>query len=154
MLTYLVDQMVGTHTRRRQTRRWPLKLFFNLLDVAALNACTIHRQVHPDQRSTGGSRRRFLKDLADSLILPHMKTRQKIPQLQKATKEAMMYVVYLSPIHLRLRTYCRSGNGVRYVRTQTIGRWQNVAHNVPDLCARSTAPPPSHAMNAMNERRI
>ena len=31
----------------------------------------------------------FLTDLADNLILPHMKTRQKIPQLQKATKEAM-----------------------------------------------------------------
>ena len=34
----LVDQMVGTYTCRRQTRRWLLKLFFNLLDVAALNA--------------------------------------------------------------------------------------------------------------------
>ena len=75
----LVDQMVGTCTCRRQTRRWPLKLFFNLLDVAALNACTISRQVHHDQQSTGGSRRRFLTDLADSLILPHMKIRQKIP---------------------------------------------------------------------------
>ena len=86
----LVDQMVGTYTCRKQTRRWPLKLFFNLLEVAALNAYTIYRQVHPDQQSTGGSRRRFLTDLADSLISPHMKTRQKIPQLQKATKEAMM----------------------------------------------------------------
>ena len=79
--------MVGAYTGRRQTRRWPLKLFFNLLDVAALNAYTIYRQVHPDQQSTGSSRRRFLTDLADSLILPHMKTRQKIPQLQKATKK-------------------------------------------------------------------
>ena len=86
----LVDQMVGTYTCRRQTGRWPLKLFFNLLDVAALNAYTIYRQVHPDQQSTGGSRRRFLINLADSLILPHMKTKQKIPQLQKATKEAKM----------------------------------------------------------------
>ena len=85
-----VDQMVGTYTCRRQTRRWPLKLFFNLLDVAALNAYTVYRQVHPDQQSNGGSRRRFLTDLANSLILPDMKTRQKIPQLQKATKEAMM----------------------------------------------------------------
>ena len=85
-----VDRLVGTYTCRRQTRRWPLKLFFNLLDVVALNAYAICRQVHPDQQSTGGSRRRFLTDLADSLILPHMKTRQKIPQLQKSTKEAMM----------------------------------------------------------------
>ena len=86
----LVDQMVGTYTCRRQTRRWPLTLFFNLLDVAALNAYTICTQVHPDQQSTGGSRRRFLKYLENSFISPHMKARQKIPQLQKATKEAMM----------------------------------------------------------------
>ena len=86
----LVDQMVGTFTCRRQARRWPLKLFFNLLDVTALNTYTIYRQVHPDQQSTGGSRRRFLTDLRDSLILLHMKTRQKIPQIQKATKEATM----------------------------------------------------------------
>ena len=87
---HLVDQMAGAYTCRRQTRRWPLKLFFNLLDVAALNACTIYRQVHPDQQSTGGSRRRFLTVLADSFIFPRMKTRQKLRQLQKATKEVMM----------------------------------------------------------------
>ena len=75
----LVEQMVGTYICRRQTRRWPLKLFFNLLDVAALNAYTIYRQVYPDQQSTVGSRRRFLTDLADSLILPHMNTKKKIP---------------------------------------------------------------------------
>ena len=86
----LVDQMVGTYTCRRQTRRWPLKLFFNLLDIAALNAYTVFKQVYPDQQGTERSRRRFITDLAESLILPHMKTRQKIPQLQKATKEAMV----------------------------------------------------------------
>ena len=86
----LVDQMVRTYTCRRQTRRCSLKLFFNLLDVAALNAFTIYRQVHPDQHTAGGSRRRFLTDLENSLISPLMKTRQKIPQLQKATKEAWM----------------------------------------------------------------
>ena len=37
------------------------------------------------------SRRRcFITDLAESLIMPHMMTRQKILQLHKATKEAMM----------------------------------------------------------------
>ena len=34
----LVDQMIETYICRRQTRRWSLKLIFNLLDVAALNA--------------------------------------------------------------------------------------------------------------------
>ena len=30
----LVDQMVGTYTCKRQARRWPLKLFFNLLEMS------------------------------------------------------------------------------------------------------------------------
>ena len=37
----LVDQMVGTYNCRKQPRRWPLKLSFNLLDVSALNTYTI-----------------------------------------------------------------------------------------------------------------
>ena len=87
----LVDQMVQTYTCRRQTRQWPLNLFFNLLDITALNAYTIFRQVHPDHQSTQGSRRRrFITDLANSLIMRHMTTRQKISQLQRTTNEAMM----------------------------------------------------------------
>ena len=87
----LVDQMVQTYTCRRQTRRWPLNLFCNLLGIAALNACTVFGQVYPDSQSTQDSRRRrFITDLANSLIYPYMKTRQKIPQLRKATKEAMV----------------------------------------------------------------
>ena len=87
----LVDQMVQTYTCRRQTHRWPLNLFCNLLDIAALNAYTVFGQVYPDSQSTQGSRqRRFITDLANSLIYPHMKTRQKIPQLRKATKKAMV----------------------------------------------------------------
>ena len=63
---------------------------FHPAGFAMLNAYTIYRQVHPDQQSTSGSRRRFLTDLADSFILPHMKTTRKITQLQKATNEAKM----------------------------------------------------------------
>ena len=37
----LVDQMGQTHTCKRQTRRWPLILFYNVLDIAALNAYTV-----------------------------------------------------------------------------------------------------------------
>ena len=44
----LVDQMVQTYTCRRQTRRWPLNLFCNLLDIAALNAYTVFGQIYPD----------------------------------------------------------------------------------------------------------
>ena len=41
----LVDQMVQTYTCKRQTRRWPFILFYNVLDIAALNAYTVFQQV-------------------------------------------------------------------------------------------------------------
>ncbi|CAK8675583.1 unnamed protein product [Clavelina lepadiformis] len=51
----------------------------------------IIRQVYPDYQSGQGSKRRgFITDLANCLILPHMMTRQKIPQLHRATREAMV----------------------------------------------------------------
>jgi len=36
-----MDQMVRTYTSKRMTRRWPIVLFYNLLDVSALNAFII-----------------------------------------------------------------------------------------------------------------
>ena len=64
---------------------------FNVLAIVALNVYAVFRQVYPDYLSGHCSRRRrVIIDLAESLIMPHMMTRQKIPQLLKATKEAMM----------------------------------------------------------------
>ena len=87
----LVDQMVQTYTCKRQTRQWSLILFKNVLDIAALNAYAAFRQVCPNYLSDHClRRRRFITDLAKTLIMPYMMTRQIIPQLHKATKEAMM----------------------------------------------------------------
>ena len=36
-----MDQMVRTYTSKRMTRKWPMALFYNLLDVSALNAFII-----------------------------------------------------------------------------------------------------------------
>ncbi|CAK8677360.1 unnamed protein product [Clavelina lepadiformis] len=103
---HLVGQMVQTYTCKRQTRRWPLVLFYTLLDIVALNAYTICRQVYPDYQSGQGSKRRgFITDLANCLILLHIMTRQKIPQLHRATREAMVRCGLASP-----STYLQTAN--------------------------------------------
>ena len=82
----LVDQMVQTYTCKRQTNQWPLIFFYNLLDIAALNSYTIFRQVYLDyQNGHSSRRRRFLTDLAESLIMPHMTSRQQPVHLTRAT---------------------------------------------------------------------
>ena len=83
--------MVQTCTCRRATRRWPFALFCNILDIVALNVYTNFRKLHPKyEKSKASKRKLFITELAKSLITPHMKTRQKTPQLQKPTKEAMI----------------------------------------------------------------
>ncbi len=39
----MMDQMVDDYISRRQTRRWPMRIFYNIIDIAALNAYIIMR---------------------------------------------------------------------------------------------------------------
>jgi hypothetical protein len=43
-----VDQMIRTYSCQRKTRRWPMKLFHNLLDIAAFNAAVIFFSTNPE----------------------------------------------------------------------------------------------------------
>ncbi|KAJ8407211.1 hypothetical protein AAFF_G00288870 [Aldrovandia affinis] len=43
----LMDQMVHTFTCKRQTRRWPMALWHNLINVATLNAYTASKAQRP-----------------------------------------------------------------------------------------------------------
>ena len=113
-------------------------------------------QVHPDQQSTGGSRHRFLTDVVDSLILFHMKTRQKIPQLQKATKEAMMRC------GLSFSNTSRPENILQKKKRCSLCP-HTKDRKMAKCCSRCSRPvcpeqsitpsPPSHAMNECYERK-
>ena len=38
----IVDQMIGAHNVARDTRRWPMVMFYTVLNIAGINAQTIH----------------------------------------------------------------------------------------------------------------
>ncbi|KAL6455001.1 hypothetical protein MHYP_G00102710 [Metynnis hypsauchen] len=86
-----MDQMVSNYTCQRRTRRWPMVLWFNVLDVATLNAYTNFTAQHPDYMGgASNARRLFIKELGKELVMPHMKRRMEgTPQLQKHIIEAM-----------------------------------------------------------------
>ncbi|KAL7837320.1 hypothetical protein SRHO_G00270310 [Serrasalmus rhombeus] len=86
-----VDQMVGNHTCKRQTQRWPMVLWYNMIDIATLNAYSFFRAQHPEI-STGitNARRHFLTELSKDLVTPHMKSRlEGTPNLPTYITEAM-----------------------------------------------------------------
>ena len=70
------DQLSHAFTVIRKTNRWPLLVFYGLLDSIAINAMVLLRM------NTGNrvQRRPFLHDLIESLIRPQLRARLLIPQ--------------------------------------------------------------------------
>lgn len=64
----VVDQMKSTYSVARICYRWPLRIFFTLLDIGAINAQIILSS-NTNENST---RRKFLKNLAMRLTRNHM----------------------------------------------------------------------------------
>ncbi|XP_059411398.1 uncharacterized protein LOC132144849 [Carassius carassius] len=64
----VIDQMVREYTVRTGTRRWPVAMFYNMIDMAALNAHVLY------QACTGRQERwvDFLVELARKLANSHM----------------------------------------------------------------------------------
>lgn len=66
----LADQVIRNYSCKRGTRRWPLCLFYNCLDIAAYNAYIIYRLKFPEfyLQHLKNSRREFLYNLSTTLM--------------------------------------------------------------------------------------
>jgi hypothetical protein len=63
-----LDERVGTYSVRYKTRRWHVRVFCDLLDIAAFNAFVLYSDVFPNYNAELSHRRRlFLTDLGMSL---------------------------------------------------------------------------------------
>ncbi|XP_040924779.2 uncharacterized protein LOC121201908 [Betta splendens] len=64
----VLEQKLRRYSVRMETRRWPVAVFYNMIDMAALNAYVLY------QACTGGKERRgaFLLALATELANPHV----------------------------------------------------------------------------------
>ena len=64
-----MDQMCLNYTTKRQTKRWPMVLFFNILDTSGIAAHVLFSQKHPDdQMSTTHGRSQFLRAVAKDMM--------------------------------------------------------------------------------------
>ncbi|XP_059396143.1 uncharacterized protein LOC132128137 [Carassius carassius] len=82
----VMDQMVREYTFGTGTRRWPVAVFYNMIDMAALNAHVLY------QACTGRQERRvdFLVELARELANSHMCAK-------KARKEQLLRIQPSTP---------------------------------------------------------
>ena len=64
-----LDKLVRTYSVVRKTRRWPMALFGNLLDLAAYNAYVVYHSIWPNHNQGKSHRRRlFLHSLGVEMI--------------------------------------------------------------------------------------
>ena len=54
-----LDRMVRTYSCKRMTRRWLVALFYNIIDVSAVNAYAIWQQIQNDSTSTISMKKRL-----------------------------------------------------------------------------------------------
>ena len=72
----ILDKLVRTYSCKRSTRRWTVALFFNIVDIAAVNALILWITKHPDwNQDKSHVRRLFLRDLGVQLVNRHVQQR-------------------------------------------------------------------------------
>ena len=73
------DHMTREYSCVRARIRWPLRIFMEIIDMAALNAYIIFRTRYPDASRKRSYRRVFLQTLAQEIALPNVQMRNINP---------------------------------------------------------------------------
>lgn len=89
----VVDEMCGTYSVSRVSKRWPLTIFFGLLNVGGINAYVIYNANMTRLQQDTIERRNFLKELALSLVKPQIEKRTSITTLPKHIRNRMFQVL-------------------------------------------------------------
>lgn len=77
-----VDQKSAAYNVSRNTRRWPMVIFYNLLNIAGINSHVIHK-CNANGNDIISERRLFLKTIGLTLVKENMLSRARDPHIQK-----------------------------------------------------------------------
>lgn len=72
----VVDQMARKYSVKSSSRRWPVQVFYNILDLAAINAWVLYKE------TTGKtiSRRKFILKMCEELRANYVRTERNRPE--------------------------------------------------------------------------
>lgn len=85
----VVDRMCANYTVSRTSNRWPLTVFYFLLDIVGINAQIIYEGNSREK----AVRRTFLKELGISLVKNHIQTRSTIVTLPKELRTKIRMIL-------------------------------------------------------------
>ncbi|KRZ12632.1 PiggyBac transposable element-derived protein 4 [Trichinella zimbabwensis] len=72
-----MDKMLAPYTCQRMTARWPLVIFYSIIDVSANNGYLLWTHCNPDKTYR---RRLYLEELGKALVAPQILRRKWLPQ--------------------------------------------------------------------------
>ncbi|KRZ81405.1 PiggyBac transposable element-derived protein 4, partial [Trichinella sp. T8] len=80
-----LDKMTSTYSCQGMTVRWPLVIFYNIIDVYAYNAYVLWTEKHPAWNVGRLHKRRlFVEELGKTLVQPEMMMRKTLPRTAAA----------------------------------------------------------------------
>ena len=83
----VMDQMVREYTVRTGTRRWPVAVFYNMIDIAALNAHILYQLCTKRQERRVDFLLELAKELAQTFVTEKNAQRQQFFQRQPSSPE-------------------------------------------------------------------
>lgn len=87
----VVDQMCSTYNVARNSRRWPLTIFFDIMNIAGINALVLHELNNPNSSI---SRNNFLHTLGLDLLRPQIVKRSHLQNIPRKLKEKCRMIVH------------------------------------------------------------
>lgn len=88
------DQLCHSYTTARKTNRWPMRVFFGILDGSGINARILLTFAKPEIKQT---RRTFLKDLGKELVMPFLRKRLEQITLRRTLRQSIMQILNEPP---------------------------------------------------------
>lgn len=73
-----IDQMARVYSVKRGTRRWPLSMFYSLIDIVAINSYALFKLNMPTwNQNKSNARKLYLQELGLQLVKPYVEERSK-----------------------------------------------------------------------------
>ncbi|KAH9628777.1 hypothetical protein HF086_017711 [Spodoptera exigua] len=79
----VVDKLARTYDVTRNCKRWPLTVFFSMLNHAGINAFIVYMLNNSIERKKTNLRKNFIKQLGLSLLEDHIRKRKDNPHIPR-----------------------------------------------------------------------
>ena len=93
-----LDHLIRLYSCKRATSRWPMNMFYNMIDVASIAAFVLWLEQSDWGVGKKQRRRLFLRELGNMLVLPQQERRLRNPRmLQKGVRSALQTLGFSVP---------------------------------------------------------